>query len=392
MTNFELIQKKYEQNIMPTYARFSVALVSGKGATAEDADGKSYIDFGSGIGVNSLGYADETWAKAVAKQAATIQHLSNLYYTPLQAELAQKLCALSGMKKVFFCNSGAEANECCIKVARKYGMEKLGAGHTEIVTLKNSFHGRTVTTLAATGQDEFHASFAPLTGGFRYAAPNMEEIRANVNENTCAVMLEMIQGEGGVVPMDADFVKALREFCTERGILIIVDEVQTGVARTGTFYAYQNFGIQPDLVSTAKGLAGGLPFGACLASEELGLLMGHGTHGSTFGGNPVCCAGALAVLDRVGTPEFLAEVTKKGAYLAEKLKAMPGIESVHGMGLMVGAKPKAGTPGEIAAKCAENGLLILTAKEKLRFLPPLVITKEELDKGLSVLENVLNKF
>ena len=392
MTNFEMIQEKYEQNVMPTYARFSVALVSGKGATAEDADGKSYIDFGSGIGVNSLGYADETWAKAVAKQAATIQHMSNLYYSPLQAELAEKLCALSGMKKVFFCNSGAEANECCIKVARKYGMEKLGAGRTEIVTLKNSFHGRTVTTLAATGQDEFHASFAPLTGGFCYAEPNMESIKENVNDATCAVMLEMIQGEGGVVPMDPEFVKALRAFCTEHGLLMIVDEVQTGVGRTGSFYGYQNFGVLPDLVSTAKGLAGGLPFGACLASEELGALMGHGTHGSTFGGNPVCCAGALAVLDRIGTPEFLAEVKKKGAYLAEKLKAMPGIESVRGTGLMLGAKPKAGKPGEIAAKCAENGLLILTAKEMLRFLPPLVITKEELDKGLSVLENVLNKF
>lgn len=374
---------------MPTYSRFPVALVSGKGAAAKDAEGKEYIDFTSGIGVNSLGYADEKWAAAVAKQASSLQHTSNLYYNPVQAEFAEKLCKLSGMSKVFFGNSGAEANECAIKLARKYGSEQLGAGCTEIVTLKNSFHGRTVTTLAATGQDEFHAFFTPLTAGFQYAEPTMESVKGHVTEQTCAVMLETIQGEGGVVPMDAGFLSDLRSFCTGKGILLIIDEVQTGVGRTGVFYSYQNFGIQPDIATSAKGLGGGLPIGACLCSEALGGVLGAGMHGSTFGGNPVVCAGALEVLRRVGNPDFLEEVKKKGAYLTEKLQAMPGIETVRGMGLMIGAKAAKGTPGAIAEKCAENGLLILTAKDMLRFLPPLVITKEEADRGLNLLAGVL---
>lgn len=386
------IKQKYRENLMPTYSRFPVALVSGKGAAAKDAEGKEYIDFTSGIGVNSLGYADEKWAAAVAKQASSLQHTSNLYYNPVQAEFAEKLCKLSGMSKVFFGNSGAEANECAIKLARKYGAEQLGADCTEIVTLKNSFHGRTVTTLAATGQDEFHAFFTPLTTGFQYAEPTMASVKSHVTEQTCAVMLETIQGEGGVVPMDAGFLSDLRSFCTGKGILLIIDEVQTGVGRTGAFYSYQNFGIRPDIATSAKGLGGGLPIGACLCSEALGGVLGAGTHGSTFGGNPVVCAGALEVLRRVGNPDFLEEVKKKGAYLTEKLKAMPGIEAVRGMGLMIGAKAAKGTPGAIAAKCAENGLLILTAKDMLRFLPPLVITKEEADRGLNLLAGVLATF
>ena len=374
---------------MATYSRFPAALVSGKNATAVDIAGKKYIDFTSGIGVNCLGYADPEWAAAVAKQAAEIQHMSNLFYSPVQAELAEKLCAVSGMGKVFFCNSGAEANECSIKLARKYA-ETLGIEKPEIITLNNSFHGRTVTTLAATGQKMFHEHFLPLTEGFRYADTTMESVKACVTENTCAVLAEMIQGEGGVIPLDSAFVTELRAFCTEHKILYMVDEVQTGVGRTGEFFCCRNYGIQPDVISSAKALAGGLPMGACLCSEELGSVLGSGMHGSTFGGNPVACAGALVVLNRVGNPEFLKNVRKMGGYFAERLKNMPGITEVRGMGLMLGAKPKTGTPGEIAQKCVENGLLILTAKEMLRFLPPLTITKEEADRGLAILEKVLN--
>lgn len=389
---FEQIKNQLEDNIMPTYARFDAALVSGKNATAKGADGKEYIDFTSGIGVNCLGYADEKWAAAVAKQAATIQHISNIYYSPVQTELAEKLCRLSGMSKVFFGNSGAEANECCIKLARKYGEDVLGKKNPEIITLNNSFHGRTVTTLAATGQKVFHEHFLPMTEGFRYADTNLESIKSCVTEKTCAVLLELIQGEGGVVPLEKAFVKELRAYCTEHKILMMIDEVQTGVGRTGAFYCYQNYGIVPDVVSSAKAIAGGLPMGACLCREEFGGLLGKGMHGSTFGGNPVVCAGALAVLERVGDPEFLKEVQAKGVYFTEKLKAMPGISEVRGMGLMLGAKPEKGAVGEIAAKCVENGLLILTAKDVLRLLPPLTITKQETDKGLAILEKTLKAF
>lgn len=379
------VKKRDAETLMPTYARFDVQLVSGKGAVAKDGQGKEYVDFTSGIGVNALGYCDDAWTKAVAKQAATLQHTSNLYYNPLQSELAGKLCRLSGMSKVFLCNSGAEANECAVKLARKYGAEKFGAGCSEVVTLKNSFHGRTVTTLAATGQDEFHRWFTPLTEGFRYAEPSMDGIKNAVSEKTCAVFAELIQGEGGVVPLDPVFVRELRKFCTERGILLMFDEVQTGVGRTGAFYCFQRYGITPDVVTSAKGLGGGLPIGACLCTEALGGVLGRGMHGSTFGGNPVVCAGALAVLARVGEPDFLAEVEEKGACLARGLREMSGISTVRGMGLMLGAKPKRGTPAAIASNCAENGLLVLTAKDMLRFLPPLTITKEELDRGLQIL-------
>ncbi len=385
----EEIRKQLDSNVMPTYARFPVVLVSGKNATAKDAEGREYTDFTSGIGVNCLGYADAEWAAAVAKQAAAIQHISNLYYSPVQAELAEKLCRAAGMGKVFFCNSGAEANECCIKLARKYGEDALGPGRTEIVTLKNSFHGRTVTTLAATGQPVFHGHFLPLTEGFRYAGAAMDGVKACVTERTCAVLLELIQGEGGVVPMDAGFVKELRDFCTERKILMMVDEVQTGIGRTGAFYCYQRYGVQPDVVSSAKALAGGLPMGACLCREELGGVLGSGAHGSTFGGNPVACAGALAVLKRVADPAFLEGVRKKGRYFAKRLRAMQGVSEVRGMGLMLGAKPERGDPGAAAMKCAENGLLILTAKDVLRLLPPLTVTREEADRGLATLEKVL---
>lgn len=387
---FDTIKNNEKKFIMPTYSRFDTALVSGKGATAMDCGGKEYIDFTAGIGVNSLGYCDSKWAQAVAMQAKTLQHTSNLYYSPLQAELASKLCGLSGMSKVFFGNSGAEANECAIKLARKYGTENFGDGHTEIITLKNSFHGRTVTTLAATGQNEFHEYFTPLTGGFKYASPNMESIKKNAGENTCAVMVELIQGEGGVIPLGKEFVKELRGFCTKNKLLLIVDEVQTGVGRTGAFYCYQNYGITPDIVTSAKGLGGGLPIGACLCCGALGDVMGKGSHGSTFGGNPVVCAGALEVLKRVGSKPFLDSVNEKGAYMSEKLQGMAGIAFVRGMGLMLGAKPASGSPAQIAAKCAANGLLVLTAKDVLRFLPPLVITKDEIDRGLQILKQTLS--
>jgi acetylornithine/N-succinyldiaminopimelate aminotransferase len=387
---FEEIRRQEQRSMMPVFSRFPVALVSGKGATAVDVNGKEYVDFTAGIGVNSLGYCDPEWSAAVAKQASSIQHLSNLYYSPVQTAAAEKLCELSGMSKVFFANSGAEANECAVKLARKYGQDRLGPGCTEIVTLKNSFHGRTVTTLAATGQDEFHACFTPLTSGFSYAEPGMESVKEAVTEKTCAVLLELIQGEGGVIPMPEKFVKELRAFCTEKKILMMVDEVQTGIGRTGTFYCYQNYGILPDVVTSAKGIASGLPLGACLCAEPFANILGPGTHGSTFGGNPVACAGALVVMSRLSSPEFLSDVKAKGKYLSEKLAEMPGISSVRGLGMMIGAKPAHGTAGEIAVKCAEQGLLILTAKEVLRLLPPLVITRSEADKGLAILREVLN--
>ncbi|QNK39293.1 aspartate aminotransferase family protein [Caproicibacter fermentans] len=389
---FEAVKQQEQQNIMPVYSRFQVALVSGKGATATDVNGKQYIDFTSGIGVNSLGFCDPEWSAAVAKQAGTLQHISNLYYSPVQTAAAENLCRLSGMSKVFFANSGAEANECAVKLARKYGTDRLGPGRTEIVTLKNSFHGRTVTTLAATGQNEFHEYFAPLTTGFSYAEPNLRSVKDAVTEKTCAVMLELIQGEGGVVPMDKAFVEELRAFCTQRKILMIVDEVQTGVGRTGTFYSYRNYGVVPDVVTSAKGLASGLPLGACLCAEPFADVLGPGTHGSTFGGNPIACAGALVVMKRLAEPEFLKDVREKGNYFAEKLAEMHGVSSVRGMGLMLGAKPAHGSVGEIAVKCAERGLLILTAKDVLRLLPPLVISKDEADKGLAILREVLDTY
>lgn len=387
---FEEIKEQNEQSIMHTYGRFPVALVSGHGVKAVDSEGKEYIDFTSGIGVNSLGYCDEKWVQAVAEQAAKLQHTSNLYYSPVQNQLAQTLCGLAGFSRVFFGNSGAEANECAIKLARKYGTDTYGENHHHIVTLENSFHGRTVTTLAATGQDGFHQYFTPFTPGFSYAKPEMDSIRETVNGDTCAVMIEMIQGEGGVVPLDPEFVKELSAFCKERDILLLVDEVQTGIGRTGKLFCFQNYGIQPDVVTSAKGLGGGLPIGACLCTDRLKDILGPGMHGSTFGGNPVVCAGALAVLDRVAKESFLEEVRQKGEYFKEKLSAMEGIESVRGMGLMLGAKLKKGTAKEAAQKCAENGLLVLTAKDLLRFLPPLVIDYPEIDAGLAILSKSIS--
>lgn len=377
--------------IMHTYGRYDVALKSGKGATAYDEDGKKYIDVSSGIGVNSLGYCDEGWVDAVAKQAGTIQHMSNYFYSRQASDLAEKLCRLTGMSKVCFGNSGAEANECAIKIARKYSFDKYGNGRNEIITLKNSFHGRTVTTLSATGQDVFHNFFFPFTEGFAYAEANdIGALKNTFTDKTCAVMLEVIQGEGGVNILDKAYVKELADLCRERDVLVIIDEVQTGAGRTGKLFAYENYGISPDLVTAAKGLGGGLPIGVCMCSDKLKDVMSPSTHGTTFGANPVVCAGANYVIDRIANEEFLNEVNLKGEYLESKLKELDAVKSVRRMGLMIGIEID-GDAHEIAAKCVNNGLLIITAKDLLRMLPPLTITKQELDEAISILKSTLEE-
>ena len=389
---FEEIKNDEQQYMMHTYGRFQTALVSGKGAVAKDVDGKEYVDFTSGIGVNCLGYCDDGWVKAVSEQATTLQHISNLYYSPLQTEVSKKLCELTGLDKVFLCNSGAEANECAIKIARKYSFDKYGNGRQKIVTLVNSFHGRTVTTLAATGQDVFHNFFFPFTEGFEYAeANNMDSLKDCIDDEVCAVFIELVQGEGGVMPLDKAFVSEIEKICREKDILFMVDEVQTGISRTGAFYCYQNYGIKPDVVTSAKGLAGGLPMGACLCVEKLGNVMTAGTHGTTFGGNPIACAAAKEVLSRVATEDFLKEVNEKGEYIREKLKTMANVSEVRGMGMMIGIVTEKDNAKEIAKKCVENGLLILTAKNLLRLLPPLNITYEEIDRGLDILKKVMEE-
>lgn len=377
--------------IMHTYGRYDVTLKSGKGVTAYDEDGKKYIDVSSGIGVNSLGYCDDGWVKAVSAQAGTIQHMSNYYYCDQAADLAEKLCTLSGLSKVCFGNSGAEANECAIKIARKYSFDKYGEGRNEIITLRDSFHGRTVTTLSATGQDVFHNYFFPFTGGFKFAKANdINALKEAVTDKTCAVMLEVIQGEGGVNILDKDYVKELAAFCAEQDILVICDEVQTGIGRTGKLYAFQNYDILPDLVTSAKGLGGGLPIGVCLCSEKLKDVMGPSSHGSTFAANPVVCAGANYVIDKIADEKFLNAVEEKGAYLEEKLRKIEQVKNVRRMGLMVGIEID-GDAHDAALKCVENGLLIITAKNLLRMLPPLVITQEEIDEAVKILEKTLKE-
>ena len=378
--------------IMHTYGRYDVALKSGKGAVAYDENGKKYIDVSSGIGVNSLGYCNDGWVQAVTKQAGTIQHMSNYFYSEQSSNLAEKLCNLTGLSKVCFGNSGAEANECAIKIARKYSFDKYGEGRNGIITLKNSFHGRTVTTLSATGQDVFHNYFFPFTEGFSYVeAGDMNALKNAVNKNTCAVMLELIQGEGGVNILDKDYVQSLVKFCNENDILVIVDEVQTGIGRTGKLFAFENYEILPDLVTVAKGLGGGLPIGLCMCGEKLKDVMSPSTHGTTFGANPVVCAGANYVLDTITADGFLDEVNKKGAYIEEKVLKFENVKNVRRMGLMIGIELESGNAHEIAVKCVENGLLIITAKDLLRMLPPLVITYDEIDEALKILENTLKE-
>lgn len=375
-----------KQYIAGTYARFPVELVSGKGSIAVDSNGKEYIDLGSGIGVTCFGIADEEWSAAVAKQAATLQHTSNLYYTKPCAELAQLLCERTGMKKVFFSNSGAEANECAIKVARKYSAETKGAEYSTVITLKNSFHGRTLTTLAATGQDHFHELFNPLTPGFAHvAAEDLATLTKMVQElPTAAIMIECVQGEGGVIALSREFVTGAAKLAKEHDIPLIVDEVQTGNGRTGALYAYMNYGITPDIVSTAKGLGGGLPIGATLMSEKVQNVLGAGDHGSTYGANPVCCAGALSVIKRLDET-LLTEVSEKSRYIFSTLTGADGITSVTGMGLMIGIKTEKPAK-EVVAACMENGVLCLTAKDKVRLLPALNIPMDVLKKAVEVIK------
>ncbi len=387
---FEDIKQNENKYMMHTYGRFPVALVSGRGAVATDVEGKEYVDFTSGIGVNCLGYSDDGWAKAVSDQAATLQHISNLYYSPLQTEVSEKLCQLTGFDKVFLCNSGAEANECAIKIARKYSFDKYGKGRQKIITLQNSFHGRTVTTLAATGQDVFHNFFFPFTEGFDYAeANNIKSLKEKLTDDVCAVFVELIQGEGGVMPLDKEFVDAAVAMCKEKDILFMVDEVQTGMSRTGSVYCYQSYGIRPDVITSAKGLGGGVPIGACLCDKKLSDVLTYGTHGTTFGGNPIACAAAKEVLSRITTDEFLKSVNEKGDYFRSKIAKMGNVEKITGMGLMIGILTKKDNAKQIASKCVENGLLILTAKNMIRLLPPLNITYEEAERGLNILKQVM---
>ena len=387
MTNTKIIDKEYVAN---TYNRFPVEIVSGKGSYVYDENGKEYIDMGSGIGVTSFGIADDVWQKAITEQLNKVQHMSNLYYTQPCAQLAELLCKKTSMKKVFFSNSGAESNECSIKVARKYAAEKKGAEYSTIVTLVNSFHGRTLTTLSATGQDHYHELFQPLTPGFVYTPANdLNALIETVKNNKVAgIMMEIIQGEGGVLALDADFVKGVADFAKENDIILMIDEVQTGNGRTGELYAYMNYGIQPDVVSTAKGIGGGLPLGATMLGEKVENVLGFGDHGSTFGGNPVCCAGALTIIERIDDA-LLADVKKKSEYIFNEFSNADGVESVSGLGLMVGIKPSNKTAADVLKACMENGVLCLTAKDKVRLLPALNIPMEALEKAVKVIKAAL---
>ncbi len=380
------IQKLDQTYIAGTYARFPVTIVKGKGSLVWDENGKEYIDLSTGIAVDIFGVADEQWMAAVTKQLGTLQHISNLYYTVPCAKLAQLLCEKTGMKKVFFGNSGAEANECAIKAARKWSEDKKGKEYSTIITLKNSFHGRTITTLAATGQDVFHHDFLPLTEGFVYAEPNdLADLARLIAENKCAaVMMEVVQGEGGVMPLDEAYVKGAAKLCQENDLLLICDEVQIGNGRSGMLYGYMAYGVQPDIVSTAKGLAGGLPLGATLLGEKVQDVLSAGTHGSTFGGNPVCCAGAINVLERLDEA-MLQGVQARSAYIRQELAGAKGVIGVSGLGLMLGIQTEKNA-ADIIAACREKGVLVIKAKDKLRLLPALNIPMGQLAKAIAVIK------
>ncbi len=379
-----------KEYIANTYGRLPVEFVSGKGSVLRDSEGKEYIDLGSGIAVNIFGIADDEWVSAVTSQLTKLQHTSNYYYTEPQADLAKQICERTNMKKVFFGNSGAEANECAIKTARKYGNKVLGFENPVIITLKNSFHGRTVTTLTATGQDVFHKDFGPFTPGFVYAEANNREelLRLSEENDCCAVMMELIQGEGGVMVLDKDYVEYARELCTEKNMLLIIDEVQTGNGRSGCLYSFMNYGIQPDIFTTAKGLGGGLPIGAAVLGEKVKDILTAGDHGSTFGGNPVCAAGALNVFGRIDD-ELLTSVKEKSEYIISELKDLDGVEGISGMGLMLGIKTKKDAKA-ILKECLNRGVLVLTAKDKVRLLPALNIPMAELKKGIEILKEVIS--
>lgn len=382
------IKQKDRQYILGTYSRFDLHIVRGKGSVCEDEQGKKYIDLGSGIGVNSLGYCDDGWVKAVEEQLETLQHTSNLYYTSPGALLAEALCSRTGYSKVFFCNSGAEANEAAIKTARKYSFDKYGQGRNKIITLNKSFHGRTMATLTATAQEAMHNFFFPFNEGFEYCEKDIEDIKSR--QGVCAVMLEFIQGEGGVIPLDKHFVEQVYDYCKSNDILFIADEVQTGVGRTGRFLCSEHYGVKPDVTTLAKGLGGGLPIGAMLAGEKCEGVMGAGTHGSTFGGNPVVCAGGRYVLSRL-TDEFLGEVREKGELVKELLIGAKGVKSVSGLGLMLGIELEEKKASDVVKECINRGVIPLTAKEKVRLLPPLIITKEELKKAVGILKEVIGE-
>ncbi len=381
------IKEKDREYIASTYNRFPIEIVGGKGSVLRDETGKEYIDMGSGIGVTSFGIADEKWQQAITDQISKVQHTSNLYYTDPCVILAEKLCLKTGMKKVFFSNSGAEANECAIKAARKYAAEKKGGDHFTVITLKNSFHGRTLTTLAATGQDHYHELFTPLTPGFAYVeAGNLEELKKTAEETkAAAIMIECVQGEGGVIPLDPDYVRGVYDYAAENDIILITDEVQTGNGRSGMLYSYMNYGIKPDIVSTAKGLAGGLPLGATLLGEKVKDVFGFGDHGSTFGGNPVCCAAAISIIDRIDDA-LLDEVKEKSRYIFGEFEGADGVESVSGLGLMIGIKTVK-SASEVVKTAMENGVLCLTAKDKVRLLPALNIPMNVLEKAVKIIKS-----
>ena len=382
--DIKALDKEY---IMPTYGRFDLCITSGKGSTLYDENGKKYIDFGTGIAVNTFGVNDEEWKNAVIEQIGKIQHTSNLYYSEPCAKLAEILCKRTGMKKVFFSNSGAEANECAIKGARKFGTD-INPEKNVIITLQNSFHGRTITTLSATGQDVFHKNFTPFTEGFVYVeANNIEELQKAINDKVCAIMIEVVQGEGGVNTLDKDFLAEIEKITTEKDILLVIDEVQTGNGRTGKLYSYMNFDLTPDIVSTAKGLAGGLPMGATMFGERVQEILPPSSHGSTFGGNPVCANAAISIINRLDD-NLLADVTAKSNHIIDRLKSIPKVKSVSGLGFMLGVEID-GEAKDVVNKCIEKGLLVLTAKTKVRFLPALNISLEEIDAGLDIFESVL---
>ena len=416
MTSSEIMALDAE-SVMQTYGRFGVVIERGEGAELYSPEGKMYIDFTSGIGVNSIGYGNKKWAEAIYGQALKLQHISNLYYSEPYAKLAQALTSRAGMKNVFFSNAGGEANEGMIKLARKYSFDKYGKGRSTIISLVQSFHGRTITTLAATGQEVFHNYFFPFTEGFKHVRANdIKALEAALGGqiagaassvhgssaikitpspgSVCAVMIELIQGEGGVLPLDPGYVKAVAKICAERDLLLLVDEVQTGVGRTGTLFAYQQYGIEPDVVSFAKGIAGGLPMGGIMANEKCSAVLTPGTHATTFGGNPIAAAGACEVLDQLNDIVLL-EVIKKGGYIRDTIKGwdIPFIGEIRGMGLMIGVSLNGVAPKEVAQACVGNGLLILTAgDDALRMMPPLTITYSEIDSGLAILKKVLEGF
>ena len=391
MTSVEMKDLTH-QYVMTTYGRFPVAIERGEGAKLYDPEGKEYIDFTSGIGVTCLGYGDDGWVEAIAQQAKKLGHVSNLFYTEPSAKLAEKLCQRTGMSCVFFANGGGEANEGMIKLARKYSFDKYGKGRSTIITLRNSFHGRTITTLMATGQDVFHNYLFPFTEGFRYAQANdLESLKAAAGDDVCAVMVELVQGEGGVLPLDYEYVQAVKKICEERDWLFLADEVQSGIGRTGSLFCFQQYDLIPDVVSFAKGIAGGVPMSGIMANEKCRNVLGPGTHATTFGANPICAAAALYVQEKM-SDEFLEEVKAKGAYLREQIEALqlPCFGKTRGMGLMIGIEVAEGyNKSEILNKLIDAGLLVLTAGPGMRLLPPLTITKEEIDQGVAIMKATL---